>query len=197
MKHTRKVIFTLTALAFLATTFAQAETDEKVVIALKTDEFTLAETDVSHLAVGESKTIETDSGNIIDILRTTDGVELYVDGELLEMDFDEEGIHAEHVIKKHVEIICEDDQDCDKNVFVINGDDSDLNSWISDDGQHILLHEDIELSCSSDGDETSCSDNVMIISDGENFDLEELHELHGNDGDHKVIMIKKHVITED
>ena len=65
------------------------------------------------------------------------------------------------------------------------------------DGGHIVLHENIELSCSSDGDETSCSDNMVIISDGEGFDLDELHELHAEDGDHKVIMIKKHVITED
>ncbi len=37
------------------------------------------------------KTIETDSGKIIDILRTADGAEIYVDGELLEMNFDDEG----------------------------------------------------------------------------------------------------------
>ena len=40
-------------------------------------------------------------------------------------------------------------------------------------------------------------DEMVIITDGEDFDLEELHEMHANDTDHKVIMIKKHVITED
>ena len=69
MKHTMKAIFSLAALALLITTSAQAGSKEKMVIALKTDDFTLAETDVSSLAVGEAQTIETDSGKVIDILR--------------------------------------------------------------------------------------------------------------------------------
>jgi hypothetical protein len=197
MKHIMKVIISLAALAFLTTTSVQAGTEEKVVIALKTDDFALVEADVSDLAVGESKTIETDNGKVIDIIRTADGAEVYIDGELLEMDFSNEGLHEEHMIRKHVEVICDDDQECDKNVFFIKGDDGDLNTWISGDGDHVLLHEEIELSCSSDGDETTCSDEMVIITDGEDFDLEELHEMHANDTDHKVIMIKKHVITED
>ena len=81
MKHYMKIIFSMAALALLATASVQAETEEKIVIALKTHDFDLAETEVSSLAVGESQTIETESGKVIDILRTTDGVELYIDGE--------------------------------------------------------------------------------------------------------------------
>ena len=197
MKHYMKAIFSLAALALLAAASVQAETVEKMVIALKTNDFELTETDVSELAIGESQTIETDSGKVIDILRTADGVELYIDGELLEMDFDGQGLHEEHMIQKHVEIICNDDEDCDKNVFVFKGDDSDMSEWVSNDGHHVLLHEDIELSCSSDDDQTSCSEKMIWISDDEEFDLEELHEMHEGGEGHKIIVIKKHVLVED
>ena len=102
MKHYMKAIFSLAALALLATASVQAETVEKMVIALKTDDFEMAQTDVSDLAIGESQTIETDSGKVIDILRTADGVEIYIDGELLEMDSGGQGLHKEHMIQKHV-----------------------------------------------------------------------------------------------
>jgi hypothetical protein len=192
-----KAIFSLAALALLAAASVQAQTVEKMVIALKTDDFEMTQTDVSDLAIGESQTIETDSGKVIDILRTADGVELYIDGELLEMDFGGEGLHEEHMIQKHVEIICDDDEECDKNVFVFTGDDNDMSAWISDEGQHVLLHEDIELSCSSDDDETNCSEKMVWISDDEDFDLEELHEMHEGGEGHKIIIIKKHVVAED
>lgn len=197
MKHYMKVIFSLAALALLAAASVQAQSVEKMVIALKTDDFEMTQTDVSDLAIGESQTIETDSGKVIDILRTADGVELYIDGELLEMDFDGEGLHEEHMIQKHVEIICDDDEECDKNVFVFTGDDNDMSAWISDEGQHVLLHGDTELSCGTDDDETSCSEKMVWISDDEEFDLEELHEMHANGDGHKIIVIKKHVVAKD
>jgi hypothetical protein len=126
MKHYMKVFFSSAVLALLAATSVQAGSEEKLVIALKTGDFELLETDVSELVIGESQTIETDSGKVIDILRTTDGVELYIDGELLEMDFSDQGLHEEHIVQKHVEIICSDEEDCDKNVFVVNGEDFDF-----------------------------------------------------------------------
>jgi len=159
MKGFFKPIFAVTALTLLMTGTVQADTEEKMIIALKTDDFEMIETDVSSLAVGESQTIESDSGQVIDLLRTRDGVEIYVDGELLEMDFDREGLHEEgshgdHMIKKHVEVICDGDEECDKMVW---------------------------------------------ISEGDDIDLQELHEIHmdGTGEGHKVIMIKKHVVTED
>jgi hypothetical protein len=152
MKHYLTPIFTLAAFALLGATSVQAESEDKMVIALKTDTFELAETDISALAVGESQTIETDSGRIIDILRTADGAEIYVDGELLEMNFDQESLHEHHMIRKQVEVICDGDDECDK---------------------------------------------VILISDGEDIDLEELHEMHeGGDG-HKIIIIKKEVNTQN
>ena len=154
MKHYMKAFFSSAVLALLAATSVQAGSEEKLVIALKTGDFELQETDVSELVIGESQTIETDSGKIIDILRTADGVELYLDGELLEMNFSGQGLHEDHIVQKHVEIICDDE-------------------------------------------ESSCSKDVVIISDGEDFDLEELHEIRGDGENHKIIVIKKEVIAEE
>jgi len=120
MKHYLKPVLALLALSFLSTASVLAGSEEKMVIALKTDHFELAETDVSSMFIGESQTIETDSGKIIDILRTTDGVELYVDGELQDIDLNHEGMHEEHMVLKHVEVICDDSQECDEDLFELN-----------------------------------------------------------------------------
>jgi len=192
-----KVIFSLAALAFLATASVQAGSEEKIIIALKTGDLELFEIDASELAIGESQTIETDSGKVIDILRTADGAEIYIDGELLDMDMDGSSLHEQHMVRKHVEIICDDDEQCDKNVFVFTGDDSDISAWVTDQGEHVIIHKEIELSCSDDDDETSCSDKILWISDGEDFDLEELHEMHEGSEGHKIIMIRKKMVTED
>ncbi len=157
MKHYLKPIIALTTFAFLIATSVQAETKEKMVIALKTGQFELTATDISTLAIGEAQTIETDSGKIIDILRTADGVDIYVDGELLEVNFDTGGLHEEHMIRKHVEIICDSDEE----------------------------------------DGVSCSDQMVWISEGEDIDFEALHEMHLNGEGHKVIVIKKEVVTQD
>ena len=87
-----------------------ADDGVKRVIALKTDHFELAETDVSHLAVGESETIVTESGTTIDLLRTADGIEIYVDGELLELPHADHHDGAQHKVARHVVVHCADDE---------------------------------------------------------------------------------------
>ena len=205
MNYFLKPVIAVAMFAFLATSNVQAGEHEKMVIALKTGDFELVETDISDLAIGESKTIETDEGKVIDVLRTADGAEIYVDGELLEMDSEglhEQGLHEKHMVRKHVEVICDDDEECDHNVFVMAGDDAD-GEWVTDGGNHIVIDREIELTCSADENETECSEKMVWISDdGEelegDFDLEELHEMHGEAGDnHKVIMIKKKVVKDD
>ena len=152
MKYLFRPIFALAIVALLSATSTQANNEEKMIIALHTDGNELVNADISELAIGEAKTIETDDGTVIDILRTVDGAELYVDGELLEMDFDAEGMHGDHMIKRHVEIFCEDDENCNETEFIIA--DSDV-------------------------------------------DIEKIHELHeGGDG-HKVMVIRKKIITEN
>ena len=130
MKRYLKPVFTLSMFALLNATTVLAETEQKMIIALKTDGFELTETDISTLAVGEAQTIETDGGKVIDILRTSEGAEIYVDGELLEMNFSHEGLHEENGMEKHVEIICDSDEeesDCaDKMIWVSSDEDIDI-----------------------------------------------------------------------
>ena len=172
MKHYLKPVFALFIFAFLATSTVLAGSEEKMIIALKTDDFEMAETDISDLAIGESHTIETESGKVIDILRTADGAEIYVDGELLEMDFSGEGLHEEHMMQKHVEVICDSDEECDKNVFVMSGDDADVSKWVTEDGENIVIHKEIELSCTDGEDGNDCSDKMIWVSEGDDIDLE-------------------------
>jgi hypothetical protein len=101
--------------------------EEQIVIALSTDDFELAETDISGLAVGDAQTFMTDSGKQIDLLRTEEGVEIYVDGELIDA-----GLHGEHdlheghrVVHKHVEVICDTDEECEETVWISDDEDFD------------------------------------------------------------------------
>lgn len=145
MKHYFVCPVALACLLGAATVWAadSGETEKQMVIALHTDDFELQETDISHLAVGESETIVTDSGQTIDLLRTGEGVEIYVDGELLEPGLHgDPALHGEHqVIHKRVEVVCEDDGACEKTVWV--SDDADVHIDASDGAEHevIVLHE--------------------------------------------------------
>ncbi len=198
MKHYFQSVFALAALALLSSLSVQADPQEKMVIALKTNDFELAETDISTLAIGEAQTIETESGKLIDILRTADGAEIYVDGELLEMDLDHEGLHEEHMMKKHVEIICDSDEECNENIIILAGDENEASEWVTADGENVFIHKDVEITCSDDEEEgTHCSDQMIWISDGEDIDIEKLHEAHESHEEHKIIVIKKVHTTED
>ena len=136
MKHNLKLFFALLAFAFLTSASVQAQTREKILIALETDDVELAETDISALAIGEALTIEAQSGKLIDIIRTAEGAEIYVDGELLEMNFHDEDLHEGHMMGKHVEIVCDGDEEeasCDDHLI-----------WVSDDADFDIgeLHEE-------------------------------------------------------
>ena len=194
MKHYLRPVFALFVLTLLTSVSVFAETREKMVIALQTDDFELAETDISTLAIGEAKTIETDSGKVIDILRTNDGAEIYVDGELLEMNFNDENLHEEHMMEKHVEIVCDSDEECDENIFILSGDGHEESEWVTADGEHVSIHREIEITC-DDEEGSDCSHEMLLISD--DVDIEELHEQHGSSEAHKTIVITKVYVTED
>lgn len=196
MKQLLAPILALVSFALLASFPLAADSQKKIVIALSTDDIELAETDISSLAVGESKTIETDSGRIIDILRTKNGAEIYIDGELLEVNGDHEGLHDAHQITKHVEVICDDDENCEKDVFVINGEDADFSEMLNEEGNNVIFHKEIILSC-EDKENASCGETKVWVEEGGDVDIEELHQLGAEDEGHKVIVIKKHVVKED
>ena len=134
---------------------AFADTPEKMIIKLKTNEFEIAETDISSLQVGEAETIVTDSGKIIDLLRTADGVEIYVDGEMLEMpDMSgaslDGGLHAIMHKQIHVECVVDGDDEselecADELLFFPDGD-SDLEFLHTDGDAHtiIIIEQEVE-----------------------------------------------------
>jgi len=113
-----KLILLLAVAVFTLGAASLSAGEDKMVIALTTDDFELAETDVSDLEIGDSETIYTQSGKTIDLLRTADGIEIYIDGELLELGLDgEEGIHeGHHVVHQHVEVDCDTEEDCDMDI---------------------------------------------------------------------------------
>ena len=151
MKEYFRLVLALATTLVFVTASVQANSEQKMMIALKTDDFVLAETDVSELALGESQTIETENGQIIDILRTSDGVELYIDGALLEMDLVNEGLHKEHMLENLHEIERESDLEYVQKLVVVNSDLTEVSDWADDNNHHVFVHRDIEISCQRRG----------------------------------------------
>jgi hypothetical protein len=166
---------------------------EKMVIALQSSDFELAETDISSLAVGESKTIETESGKIIDIIKTADGAEIYVDGEMIDMNHPQDG----HTVEKHVEVICDDGENCDRDVIVIAGHATELSEWVVDGGDNVIIHKEIIHACDEGGETSNCADEALWIDGQGEVDVDEFHQMHEGEEGHKVIVIKKHLESED
>jgi hypothetical protein len=199
MKHYSGPVLALLTLALLTFASAMAQGREKMVISLETDDFELAETDISTLAIGEAQTIETDSGKIIDILRTSDGAEIYVDGELLEMNINDKDMHEVHTMNKHVEIVCDNEEECNENLFIVNHDEHEASGWATEDGERVVIQREVEITCTDNDNEEGdhCSHQMVLISDDEDIDLEALHSEHGNSEGHEFIVIKKVRDTED
>ena len=210
MKTKLSLIYSLILSVFVFTGYALAGEDEKMIIKLKTSDFELAETDISDLEIGESETIVTESGKTIDLLRTADGVEIYVDGELL--DIPEMGAHQKHrvkmhhgghdgkMIKKHKEIIidCEiddeagEDHACGNEMIFFGDGDIDIEALHEGGEAHKVIVKRIHKNCSSD-EEGECEDVNVWVSEGDDVSFGELHE--AGEG-HKVIRIHKSVDGE-
>lgn len=160
--------------------------EKKIVVAVSTDDFELEETDLSHLAVGDAETIVTESGKTVDLLRTEDGIEIYIDGELVETG----GSHDENHIVHKIKIICdEDEEDCgdlaaipelvdidvetlhkgERKVIVIKGDGEEWDVEMLPEGAHEV------------------HGAVHIVKELDGVELGELHEEHNRE----VIIIKK------
>jgi hypothetical protein len=183
MKHYLGPVFALAAFAILTFTNATAQPTEKMVIALKTNDFELTETDISTMAIGEAQTIETQSGKIIDILRTADGAEVYVDGELLEMNLDGQDMHEKHMMQRHVEIVCDSSEECDESIFIFTSDENEVSELVMADEDHVFILKEVEITCTDDDEGVHCDD--------EHIDMDSLH------GEHKQIVIRKEHIIED
>jgi hypothetical protein len=71
--------------AILMVSSALAGGQTEMLIEVKTDDFQLEQLDISHLEVGDSETIYTEDGTTVDILRAVHGVEIFIDGEKLDI----------------------------------------------------------------------------------------------------------------
>jgi hypothetical protein len=184
----------LTALALLAgglllcsTAVAGETLHQQHTIKIKTADAEVIEADLQDLAVGESKTFTTDSGKAIDLIRTANGVEVYVDGEMI--DLAGGNLHEAHkVIHKSVSVECLSEGDaeaeCEHDVVFIGEGDADS------EGHANVIHKRFEVVC-AEGEE--CDEMVWVDADGDfNYEVETLHE--GDDG-HHVIVIEKQLET--
>lgn len=189
MKNTISIL--LAGLFILASSSAVAAEDddvvveEKIVIALSTDDFELEETDLSHLAVGDAETIVTESGKTIDLLRTEKGIEVYVDGELLDI----EGAHEEHHSVRKIKIVCEDEADCEEIEWISEDGDFDITKHVDGEGKFIVIHGEngeIDVEALADGPHEAHGTVHVIRKHGEDVDIE-LREEH----EKEIIIIKK------
>ena len=191
MKHKTLLLPTLLVLGFSAGAVAgdQAEeiVEEKVIIALSTDDFELGETDLSHLAVGDAETIVTGED------RPDMTIEIYVDGELLDIGH---GGHEEHRVVKKIEIICDDGEvDCEEMEWISETGDVDLSAHLEGGHKVIMIKGDDEewdVETLSEGAHEAHGSVHIVKKIGDGADLDELHET----GDHDVIIIRKKVEDE-
>jgi hypothetical protein len=196
MKNNLRIFLSLVLTSLLCAGYSFAGDREKMVIQLKTDDFEVAETDISHLAIGESETIVTASGKTIDLLRTTEGVEIYVDGALLDlpdMNGDAGSNGKYQKIHKHMIIECEIDGEVDSEdacpedmVFFPDGD-LDIDALQADGKAHKVIIDRVHSECFGDED-GECEDHMVWVSEGEDLEFDEL--LEEGEG-HRVIRIHK------
>lgn len=214
-----KTKFSFTSLVILSV-FIYAGTTlagdkEKIIIDLKTHDFEVTETDISNLAIGESETIVTESGKTIDLLRTADGVEIYVDGELMDIPHmdgtaSEGGLHKSHetiVFECEVDDISDVETECGHHMVFFSDGDFDIEALHADGEGHKVMIKRMHSECFGD-EEGECEELNVWVSDGEDFDFGELHEAgeghrvikihrsHGADADgeskvEKIIIIEK------
>lgn len=176
-------LFTLLAGLILATAVfsalhaggeGDADREKEIVISIVTDDFAIEDQNLSHLGIGDAETFVTESGKTVDMLRTEEGIEIYVDGELIDM----EAAHEAHHVTHTVTVICDDDTECEEL------------EWISEDGDGDW---DVEVLSGHPVEAHGTVHIVREISDIEPGDLDD--DLHG-EHDREVIIIKKKIEDE-
>jgi len=115
-------------LLLLFTGLALAGDAEQMIIDVITDDFRIDELDISHLAHGDSETIYTEDGRTIDILRRERGIEIFLDGESLDLPSfshtanPEHEAHDGHTVVVRIECDTDDEVDCHDHPIDLEGD---------------------------------------------------------------------------
>lgn len=166
------------ALLLAGAALAEITEHHEMKIMVMTDGDELIDADVSDLELGESRSFVTDSGKTVDILRTADGVDLFIDGELQELDFAFEGLHGEFkVLSQDIEFDCTSSEESEcAHEFV----------YVTSDGDYEFEH---------GGEHEVTVIKKAITIDCE--DGEDCANLHHDGQAHKVIRIKREVNSED
>lgn len=179
-------VFAVTATSASAGEESEMVVEEKIVVELNTDDFTIEETDLSHLAVGDAETIVTESGKTVDLLRTEDGVEVYIDGELVETG----GSHDEKHIVHKIKIVCdEDEENCGDLAAVSELVDIDVETLHKGEHKVVVIKgegEEWDVEMLPEGAH-EVHGTVHIVKELDDVELGELHEEHHRE----VIIIKK------
>lgn len=114
-----------------------AEDQREMIIAIKTDAVRIEQLDISDLATGDVETIYSDDGKTIDVMKTAEGVEIFIDGEKLDIpalgihSTHDDGHEAKHIIMK---LHCDSEADeycaADEQWTIIGDDDVDSSDAI-------------------------------------------------------------------
>ncbi len=173
-------LFLLPMLAILAlsfTHFTNAET--QVEVSVTDGDFEMLNTDLSHLAVGESEILYS-NGKEITLTRTESGVDVLVDGEELDADF--AFLKSECNVEINVDAHCDDCEVAyaEMNVIMLKSSGDTENMQVTcmsgdSDGHYVWASDDVS---------EQITRTIEVRTSGE-----ELHE----GSEHTVIMIKKHV----
>lgn len=177
-KQTWLALVSLLAALLAASVAPAGETEHQheLKIMLATDGDDVIDTDISDLEVGESQSFVTKSGKTIDIIRTAEGAEVYIDGELQELGFGDLEAHGEHVIvHRDVEVECISDnpEACEEHEFVFVEADGDY-SYSTGADEDGFVHKRVEVICEDNGE---CEKTVWVSGDEEDLQATEGHKV--------------------
>lgn len=144
----------------------------------------IIEADISDLGLGESRSFVTESGRTVDILRVQEGIELYLDGELIEAGKLSAGLDDHLALHEEVLTVeCEAEAESNCSALI-----EDLAQAQADDMKVIIARHHVDEICGQQG---NCDRSVWIDKDGDvTIDVD--NDAH-REIDHEVIVIRKEI----
>jgi len=128
---------------------AAAGTGDTMMIDIDTDAFQIDQLDISRLSPGDTETVYTDDGRTVDILRKEEGIEIFVDGQPLNLPelvcptHSPDGSHEPYrTVMIQMECDAESDEECNHLMLDADG------KWAVDESheQHhiVVIKESVE-----------------------------------------------------
>lgn len=199
-------IFGLTLTLFSASALAAESQTYRHHITVDVGDAEIIDADVSHLEPGASESFVTESGRMIDILRTQDGIELYIDGSLVESDGPGDALARKiELLEERIEGGCaEDEVNEGANEGATDGTDVCGDFSLALDGKDVnvfVMRRGIETVCDADGqcEESEWVGTMDELADFEDLEhdtallIESLEHAGKAGGEHEVIVIREHI----